>query len=220
MFASLRVEDPEQRLAAVRFRSDLPLADPEFVRDDGGWVLELPPTGVARLEYQLELSDHDGETIVVCDPGNPERAPGAFGDKSVLLAPGYRPPAWLEEPAVAGELDQVGIRVLGRDLPIGIWSPAEGELPLLVAHDGPEYDELSALTRYAGAMVERGQVAAVPCRAAGAGRPRRVVLGVGARTAARSATVLPAIARRRSPAGPGGDGREPRRAGDAARPAA
>ena len=50
MFASLRVEDPEQRLAAVRLCSDLPLADPEFVRDNGGWVLELPPTGLARLE--------------------------------------------------------------------------------------------------------------------------------------------------------------------------
>ena len=97
----------------------------------------------------------------------------------MLLAPGYRPPAWLEEPAVAGELDQVGIRVLGRDLPIGIWSPAEGELPLLVAHDGPEYDELSSLTRYAGAMIERGQVPPFRVALLPPGRPQRVVLGVG-----------------------------------------
>ena len=158
MFASLRVEDPEQRFAAVRLCSDLPLADPSFVREDGGWMLDLPPTGLARLEYQLELSARDGDTVVVCDPDNPERAPGAFGEKSVLLADGYRPPAWLEAPAVAGELEPVAIRVLGRDLEIGIWSPAEGELPLLVAHDGPEYDELAALTRYAGAMIERGAV--------------------------------------------------------------
>ena len=105
-------------------------------------MLTLPPSTLARLEYQLELSDHDGDTVVVCDPGNPERAPGAFGEKSVLLAAGYRPPGWLEAPAVAGELHEVGVRVLGRDLAIGVWSPAEGELPLLVAHDGPEYDEL------------------------------------------------------------------------------
>jgi enterochelin esterase-like enzyme len=156
VFASLRVEDPEQRLAAVRLCTDLPLADPEFVRDNGGWVLELPPTGLARLEYQLELSDHDGDTVLVCDPGNPERAPGAFGEKSVLMAPGYRPPAWLDAPAVSGELHDVGVRVLGRDLSIGVWSPAEGELPLLVAHDGPEYDELARLTRYAGAMIASG----------------------------------------------------------------
>ena len=51
------------------------------------------------------------------------------------------------------------MRVLGRDVDVGIWSPCEGELPLLVAHDGPEYDALAALTRYAGAMIERGALA-------------------------------------------------------------
>ena len=154
MLGSLRVDDPEERLAGVRLRADLPLPDADFVREDGGWVLNLPDSGLARLEYQLELSEHDGDTVLVCDPGNPERAPGAFGEKSVLFAPGYSRPAWLEQPFVAGELDTVGIRVLGRELSIGIWSPADGELPLLVAHDGPEYDELGALTRYAGAMIE------------------------------------------------------------------
>jgi enterochelin esterase-like enzyme len=152
---SLRVDDPEERYAAVRLCSDLPLADPEFVRDNGGWVLRLPDNGLARLEYQLELSDHDGETVVVCDPGNPERAPGAFGEKSVLSASGYRPPAWLEEPIVAGAIETVGVRTLGRDLEIAVWSPCEGTLPLVVAHDGPEYAALAALTRYAGAMIQR-----------------------------------------------------------------
>jgi enterochelin esterase-like enzyme len=156
VLASLRVEDPEQRLAAVRLCSDLALADPQFVRDNGAWVLSLPPTGLGRLEYELELSDHEGDTVVVCDPANPERAPGAFGEKSVLLAADYRPPEWLESPRVEGELREVAVRVLGRELSIGIWSPAEGELPLLVAHDGPEYDQLAALTRYAGAMIESG----------------------------------------------------------------
>ena len=160
MFGSLRVDDPEQQLAAVRLRSDLPLADPGFVRDDGGWVLNLPDSSLARLEYQLELSDHAGDTVVVCDPGNPERAPGAFGEKSVLLAPGYRTPAWLEQPAVDGSFEVFGMRVLGREVPIGVWSPGEGELPLLAAHDGPEYDQLASLTRFAGAMIERGSVAA------------------------------------------------------------
>jgi enterochelin esterase-like enzyme len=158
VFASLRVEDPERRLAAVRLCSELPLADPQFVRDDGGWVLHLPDNGLARLEYQLELSDHDGATVVVVDPGNPERAPGAFGEKSVLLATGYRPPSWIEQPAVAGGLDSVAVRVLGHELSIGVWSPAGGALPLLVAHDGPEYDELAGLTRYAGAMIEAGTI--------------------------------------------------------------
>lgn len=154
MLAPLRVDDPEERLAGVRLRSDLPLADPVFVRDEGAWVLDLPDNGLERLEYQLELSDHDGDTVVVCDPGNPERAPGAFGEKSVLLAPDYRSPSWLEGPAAPGEVEHVSLRVLGRELLIGIWSPTDGELPLLVAHDGPEYDDLAALTRYAGTMIE------------------------------------------------------------------
>jgi enterochelin esterase-like enzyme len=39
-----------------------------------------------------------------------------------------------------------------------IWSPAAADdpLPLLVAHDGPEYDTLAFLTRYAGAMIAAG----------------------------------------------------------------
>jgi enterochelin esterase family protein len=46
--------------------------------------------------------------------------------------------------------------VLNRDLKIRVWSPGvDGELPLLIAHDGPEYDELSSLTHYAGAMIAR-----------------------------------------------------------------
>jgi enterochelin esterase-like enzyme len=158
LLRSLRLDDPEPRYAAVRLCSDLPLVERDFVRDNGGWVLRLPEARLERLEYMLELLDHDGITQVVCDPGNPTRAPGPFGDKSVVVAPGYRAPGWLAGPAVAGRSEDVGIRVLGHDLDVRTWSPCEGELPLLVAHDGPEYDELSSLTRYAGAMIESGAV--------------------------------------------------------------
>ncbi|MGZ4195722.1 MAG: alpha/beta hydrolase [Solirubrobacteraceae bacterium] len=158
MLGSLYVEDPEDRFAAVRLCSDLPLTERDFVRDNGSWVLQLPETGVSRLEYQLELLDHDGNAHVVCDPDNPQRAPGAFGEKSVLWTPGYQPPAWLEQPGEAGATQPVGIRVFGRHLEIAVWSPCEGELPLLVAHDGPEYDALAGLTRYAGVMIESGSL--------------------------------------------------------------
>jgi enterochelin esterase family protein len=155
MVGSLRVDDPESRYAAVRLCSDLPLRNRDFVRENSGWVLQLPAARLARLEYQLELLDHDGGTHVVCDPANPDRAPGAFGEKSVVVTANYRPPRWLDGPAVPGAFDEIGVRVLGHDLVIKVWSPSEGELPLLVAHDGPEYDQLAALTRYAGAMIAR-----------------------------------------------------------------
>jgi enterochelin esterase family protein len=153
---SLRVEDPGPRYAAVRLRSDLPLGKPDFRRDNGGWVLDLAHARLERLEYQLELLGRDGTSHVVCDPGNPQRAPGPFGEKSVVLAPSYRAPDWLDGRRAAGTIQAIGIRALGDDLDVRIWSPGEGELPLLVAHDGPEYDALASLTRYAAALIERG----------------------------------------------------------------
>jgi len=156
MLGTLRVDDPESRYAAVRLCADAPVAERDFRREDGSWVLSLPDLRLARLEYQLELVEPDGSTQVVCDPGNPDRAPGAFGERSVAWACEYRPPAWLDEPAAPGELVPVPVRLLGQELEIAVWSPGEGRLPLLVAHDGPEYDQLAGLTMYAGAMIERG----------------------------------------------------------------
>ncbi|HEX6520052.1 MAG TPA: alpha/beta hydrolase-fold protein [Streptosporangiaceae bacterium] len=62
-------------------------------------------------------------------------------------------PAWLTAPAQAGvtfELERHGIGLV-------LWSPADagdGEvLPMLVAHDGPEYDRLASLTHYIAAGI-------------------------------------------------------------------
>jgi enterochelin esterase family protein len=68
-------------------------------------------------------------------------------------------PDWFHEPGPPAGIEHLGVRVLGRAIAVGLWSPGEGELPLLLAHDGPEYDERAGLTRYAGAMIERGTVA-------------------------------------------------------------
>jgi enterochelin esterase-like enzyme len=55
--------------------------------------------------------------------------------------------------------DEIDVRVLGCTLPIRVSSPAAGELPLLVVHDGPEYDERVKLARYARTLMTRGGVA-------------------------------------------------------------
>jgi enterochelin esterase-like enzyme len=159
---TFRLADSEGRYAAVRLCSDLPLSDRErsFSRDGDQWVLEVDAPAIARLEYHLEVTDADGVTETGPDPGNPLRAPGAFGEKSVLLMPGYEPPAWLDAPAVQGSSTEFSIRGrgLGAHVHGRIWSPAgtTEPLPLLVAHDGPEYDKLAFLTRYAGAMIAAG----------------------------------------------------------------
>ncbi len=156
----LRLADPEERYSAVRLRSDLAALD--YERDGEDWTLDLGAAPVARLEYQLELVHADGGSEVVCDPDNPLRAPGAFGDKSVLLLEGYEPPAWLDAPRAEGAeraLVAPG-RGLGTDVDVRIWSPADAKdtepLPLLVANDGPEYAELAGLTDYSAAMIASG----------------------------------------------------------------
>ena len=180
-----------------------------------------------RLEYKLEVDYADGGTEWICDPGNPKRAPGAFGEKSVLELPGYEPPAWLEAETVEGRFDEaLGPRPRPRRERRRSGSgarptPSPGRpLRMLLANDGPEYDALSQLTRFSAAMIAAGELP-----------PHRVaLLAPGDRNQWYSASaayarvlahdIVPAlrdafgIDRRAR-----GDGREPRRAGDAARPA-
>jgi len=194
----LRLADPDERYSAVRLRSDLATLDYDRVGEE--WTLDVGAAPVTRLEYELELVSADGGSECVCDPGNPLRAPGAFGEKSVVLLEPYEPPAWLGEPQVEGaerELTAPG-RGLGKDVGVRLWSPADAKdadaLPLLVANDGPEYAELAGLTGYCAAMIASG---ALP--------PHRVVLlAPGARDEWYSASplyagalvrgVLPAVA--------------------------
>jgi enterochelin esterase family protein len=151
---TFRFADPDGQYVAVRLRSDLP-GRREFRRDGDSWVLDLD-TPLARLEYQLELERADGASETVLDPDNRHRAPGAFGEKSVMLAEGYEPPAWLDAPTVEGHVHELSIRArgLGTKIDVRLWDG--GGAPLLVAHDGPEYERLASLTRYSGAMIASG----------------------------------------------------------------
>jgi len=158
----LRLADPDERYTAVRLRSDLPAL--EYERSGEDWTLDLGGTPVERLEYELELVHADGDIERICDPANPLRVPGAFGEKSVLLWDGYAPPAWLDAPKAEGPergLTAPG-RGLGAEVAVRIWSPADAKdtkpLPLLVANDGPEYAKLAGLTDYGAAMIASGEL--------------------------------------------------------------
>jgi enterochelin esterase family protein len=161
---ALHLEDPDEQFASVRLASDLHLSEAErtFVRNGEGWVLNLELADVLRLEYKLEVADAGGDTAWVLDPGNPKRAPGAFGEKSVLELPGYEPPAWLTAETVEGRYDELAIRGrgIGAEVPVRVWSPADTGDPLrmLLANDGPEYDELSQLTRFCAAKIAAGEL--------------------------------------------------------------
>jgi enterochelin esterase-like enzyme len=153
---TLRVADPPHALAGIALRQDLPLPRIEFRRAGDDWELVIGRPPVDRLEYLLELRYPGGRHEVVPDPGNPLVAAGAFGPKSVLELPGYRAPGWLDAPVTESASTRT-IEVAAPDgvLSVRIWSPAgTGDcepLPLLVVHDGPEYDALADLTRYLSA---------------------------------------------------------------------
>ena len=104
----------------------------------------------------------DGISQTRPDPGDPLRAPGASGGQAALLTPECEPPAWLGVTPVQGRCQDFAVRsrALDADVHGRIWSPDDSSdpMPLLVAHDGPEYDELAQLTRYSGAMIAAGRL--------------------------------------------------------------
>jgi enterochelin esterase-like enzyme len=159
-----RLSDPDEELSGVRLATDhgFPVAADPFVRRDGAWALRMPAPALDRFEYTLAVQRADGTDEHWSDPANPLRAPGAFGEKSVVQLPGYVEPAWLAAERVPGATDALAVAssALGAELRITLWRPADasdGEpLPLLVAHDGPELDQLARLTDYSAAQIAAG----------------------------------------------------------------
>lgn len=159
---TFRLSDGDAALEGTRLLPalSLPRAALEFTFADGEWQLTLPRPPVHRMEYRFQLRHPAGDTEEICDPANPLRAPGAFGDKSVVEFPDYTVPTWLAAEQVDSDTADLAIEapLLGHDVAVRLWSPAPADepLPLLVAHDGPEYDRLAGLTMYAGAQIAAG----------------------------------------------------------------
>jgi len=130
-----------------------PRPGPPFEWHDGVWRLTFPrPPAADRMEYLLGI---DG--TFAPDPANPLRAGGPFGDKSVVEWPEYRRPEWLDTIADAGPVEELELRCRRlvarvRVLLYATPEPPGAEAPLLVVHDGPEYAEYAALTRFLDAM--------------------------------------------------------------------
>jgi enterochelin esterase-like enzyme len=170
----LRFHDPERDLRAVRLVSELTKrAPPAFARrrDSKAWQLAVARPDVDRMEYLLELEDRAGRTERVPDPDNPLRAPGPFGEKSVLEFSGYRPPAWLaDRQAPAGPVQTLRVRsrTLRASVHGRLWSSVHARpgaaVPLLVVHDGPEYADYAGLVRFLDVAAAAGQLP--PMRAA------------------------------------------------------
>jgi enterochelin esterase family protein len=142
-----------------------------FHRRGPDWELRLDHLPVDRLEYLLELEHGDGHVERVLDPTSPLRAPGAFGDKSVVELPRYAAPEWTDDDeSPAGDVREVTLASarLRASVDAVVWSAAETDpgapLPLLLVHDGPEYARFSQLLRLFDHLVAFGEVP--PFRAA------------------------------------------------------
>jgi enterochelin esterase-like enzyme len=157
-----RLRDHDRRLSAVRVSSRV-LADPPGFAYDAAtrtWELRLPRPAVQRLEYKLELTYPDGTTEVVCDPDNPRRVGGGYGDSSELWCEGYREPGWLHLPAVAGDWRDVYVPLpaVRGEMVARIWSPETPTNNVVVAHDGPDFHRYGELGRYTAAMIGAGRL--------------------------------------------------------------
>jgi len=161
---TFRFPDPEHRLPSVRLSQDVRIPGHllDFHHAGDGWELTVARPPVTRMEYLFELRYPDGGAQTVTDPGNPRQVQGAFGPKSVLEFPSYRPPRWLTTHAEPGRSATFEVPAGSLDAAVAVrtWAPAgardEELLPLLVAHDGPEYDALASLTGYLAAGVAGG----------------------------------------------------------------
>jgi enterochelin esterase-like enzyme len=196
--------DPDARLTAVRLRPDIPVADGQldFLRNGNSWQLTVPQPPVSRMEYLLELAFQDGTVQVVPDPACPRQFAGAFGVKSVREFAGYAPPAWLGAPAPPGLQDVFDIQVGGLDRVVKVrtWRPsgaAVGErLPLLVVHDGPEYDLLASLARYLAAGTAAGWLPTLRAALLDPGPRNRWYSANAGYARALARTVIPALVAR------------------------
>lgn len=161
---TFRLPDPHGRLRGVRLAQDvrIPGDDLGFTHRRGIWTLRCARPAVDRMEYLFEVEEPDGDRHTVPDPANPRRAPGAFGEKSVVEFPGYEAPWWLSKASPPGH--SMGVRLpsvaLGAHVRGTLWSPdglaADSTVPLLVVHDGLEFDQLGAFLFWAAEVIAAG----------------------------------------------------------------
>lgn len=161
---TFRLADPSARLRGVRLYQEVRVPGPQldFGWAHGAWTLLLPRPAVNRMEYLFELRHANDGRETITDPSNPRRAAGAFGDKSVIEFPEYRPPRWLAAPDAPGESVpfEVASAALGATVSGQVWTPAglARPAPLLIAHDGPEYAQLGGLLHYLRALIEAAEL--------------------------------------------------------------
>ncbi len=127
-------------------------------------ILELPDR--SRVEYKIEVV-RGGKGEWIEDPLNPLKARDPFGANSVCHGQGYEVPEWTKpdpesRPGTIEELVTPSA-ALGRPARVLLYLPARfrrtRRYPLLVAHDGADYLEYSALKTVLDNLIHRLEIA-------------------------------------------------------------
>jgi enterochelin esterase-like enzyme len=161
-----RLPDASEVIRSARVWLDLEHhGEPPLMRRlPDGWELRVARPPVQRLEYLFAVEYADGGQAMICDPAQQARAATPFGDHSVIEFPGYRQPGWLTAPYAAGSAVSFTVRAprLRPEVPVTLWSPAGAAdsvpLPLLVLHDGPEFEQLASFTRFSAVLIGGGRL--------------------------------------------------------------
>ncbi len=130
------------------------------------WVLtvELPPG--SRIEYKIGVTEN-GERRVILDPLNPRLAHDPFGANSVCHTTGYETPGWTEPDPEARPGSQetlvVASEALQSERAVEVYLPPRYRrsrtYPLLVVHDGDDYQRYSGLRTVLDNLIYRHEVA-------------------------------------------------------------
>ena len=166
-----QLADPDAALRLVELSQEVmrPRLGPQFQLDetDMVWRLRFERPDADRMEYMIHLLHKDGGEEWINDPGNDDIAPGPFGAKSVIEWPEYQAPDWIAHDAPPGTKRELTIRTRSprAHFRVIVWSSPDldedAPAPLLVAHDGPEYDELSSLTHLLEVRRQAGDLPAM-----------------------------------------------------------
>lgn len=129
-------------------------------------ILELPRG--SRVEYKLEVVRGPHHQWIE-DPLNPLRARDPFGANSICQATGYEIPEWTREDpgARAGRIEEMAIPspTYGGDRRVRVYFPARyresRRYPLLVVHDGTDYERYASLKVVLDNLIHRLEIPAM-----------------------------------------------------------
>ncbi|RVT82245.1 esterase family protein [Rhodobacteraceae bacterium CCMM004] len=134
------------------------------VPDTDLWVLHLPVQDGGRFEYKLAVRRHGHEHWEL-DPFNPNRAGDPFGENSVCRTWGYERPDWTRRTgAPAGKLEPLAVDspTFGHARHESVYLPAgydaQAPYPLVVIHDGLDYDSYADLTVSLDNLIGAGDI--------------------------------------------------------------